>query len=142
MQAPLQAPHPEIRFGKPFLASRRCTYTRSCPIRPGACISYEHVFPSSRTSRLAQRALGALRLTRSFLLLEDDYDVDWEVDPNGHSQAPHPHRVALRASLPARRPGTPAPANHVCLCPVRAPGTATRTHPASTASRGRTPACL
>src|SRR5271169_1566676 len=38
------------------------------------------MFPSSRTSALAQRALDALRLTRSFLLLEDDHDVDWEVD--------------------------------------------------------------
>src|SRR6202035_3193050 len=125
MQAPLQATYPELRFSKPFFARRRCTYTRSCSIRPVAFISYEHVFPSSRTSRLAQRALGALRLTRSFLLLEDDHDVDWEVDPNGHSQAPHPHRAPLRASLPARRAGTLPPANHVCLCPVRAPGTAT-----------------
>jgi len=38
------------------------------------------MFASVKHSSLAQRTLGALRLTRSFLLLEDDYDVDWEVD--------------------------------------------------------------
>jgi len=42
------------------------------------------MLPSLRTS-LAQRALGALGLTRSFLLLEDDYDVDWEVDGRNES---------------------------------------------------------
>ena len=98
------------------------------------------MFPSARNSPLAQRAFSALRLARSFLLLEDDYDVDWEVDPDEHSQAPHPHRVPLRASLPARRAGTPAPANHVCLCPVRSPANATRTRPAIATSRDRTPA--
>jgi hypothetical protein len=100
------------------------------------------MFPSSRTSRLAQRALGALRLTRSFLMLEDDYDVDWEVDPDEHSQAPHPHRVPLRASLPARRSGAPAPVTHVCLSPVGGAGAADRTRPAIATSRERTPACL
>jgi hypothetical protein len=76
------------------------------------------MFPSSRTSTLAQRALGALRLTRSFLLLEDDYDVDWEVDQDEHSQAPHPHRAPLRGRVPARRPGSPERVSQPCLCPV------------------------
>ena len=48
--------------------------------------------------------LGALRLTRSFLLLEDDYDVDWEVDRNEPAETLHPHRVALRGHS---RPGVP-----------------------------------
>jgi len=78
------------------------------------------MFYSSRTSPLAQRALGALRLTRSFLTLEDDYDVDWEVDPNEHLQAPHPHRAPLRERARARRPGQPAARDHACLTPVRA----------------------
>ena len=140
MQAPLQPPEAEIGSIKPFSGGGAGTHTRSCPVRPSGRIPCEHVFPSSRTSRLAQRALGALRLTRSFLLLEDDYDVDWEVDPNGHSQAPHPHRVALRASLPARRAGVPLPASHVCLCPVRGSVAATRWHLTDAARRGRTPA--
>jgi hypothetical protein len=78
------------------------------------------MFYRTRTSTLAQRALGALRLTRSFLLLEDDYDVDWEVDPNEHLQAPHPHRAPLRGRERARRAGQPTPRDHVCVTPVRA----------------------
>jgi hypothetical protein len=139
MQAALQQPVREIRTIKPFSADRPRTHTRSCRIRPSGCIPYEHMFPSSRTSRLAQRALGALRLTRSFLLLEDDYDVDWEVDPDEHSQAPHPHRVPLRASLPVRRAGAPAPVNHVCLSPVGGASAADRPRPAIATSRDRTP---
>jgi hypothetical protein len=49
-------------------------------VRPHACLSYEHMFPWSTPSPLARRARNALTLARSFLLLEDDYDVDWEVD--------------------------------------------------------------
>jgi hypothetical protein len=141
MQAPLQPSEAEISFIKPFFSGAAGTHTRSCSVRPSARVPCEHVFPSSRTSRLTQRALGALRLTRSFLLLEDDYDVDWEVDPNEHSQAPHPHRVPLRASLPARRAGAPSPASHVCLSPVRGSVAGTRWHPTDAARRGRTPAC-
>jgi hypothetical protein len=37
------------------------------------------MFCSPRTSKLAQRARDALALTRAFLLLEDDDQVDWEV---------------------------------------------------------------
>jgi hypothetical protein len=39
------------------------------------------MFPWSTPSPLARRARNALALARSFLLLEDDCDVDWEVDP-------------------------------------------------------------
>jgi hypothetical protein len=83
-----------------------------------ANLSYEHMFSSARSSLLGQRALGALRLTRSFLLLEDDYAVDWEVDQVERPEANHPHRAPLRGRLPSRRPGTPEPVAHVCVCPV------------------------
>lgn len=59
------------------------------------------MFATARTSKLAQRTFDALRLTRSFLLLEDDYDVDWEVDPNEPRAHDHPHRTTLRG--PGRR---------------------------------------
>jgi len=79
------------------------------------------MFPSSRTDDLAQRALGALRLTRSFILLEDDYDVDWEVDQSEQLETPHPHRAPLRGIARDRRAGSvPAPAQ-TCLCPVGRP---------------------
>ena len=81
------------------------------------------MFPSARNSPLAQRAFSALRLTRSFLLLEDDYDVDWEVDRNEHVGSPHLHRAPLRGRPGQRRPGQPAPAPGACLCAV-APMTA------------------
>jgi hypothetical protein len=80
------------------------------------------MFPQARTSTLAQRALDALRLTRSFLLLEDGHDVDWEVDQSEHSQAIHPHRAPLRGRRGPRRPGQPARVTHLCLCPL--PGAA------------------
>ncbi len=76
------------------------------------------MFSSLRTSPLAQRALGALDLARSFLMLEDDYDVDWEVDRNEPSVPVHPHRVPLRRRSAIRRGGSPGPLDHVCLSPV------------------------
>jgi hypothetical protein len=90
------------------------------------------MFPRTSTPPLARRLLSALRLLRSFLLLEDDYDVDWEVDrdePYSHQPSPHktareelsddhPHRAALRSRLGSRRPGAPAPREQVCLCPL------------------------
>ena len=85
-------------------------------IRPRAVIPYEHMFPPGPNSLLAQRALSALRLTRSFLLLEDDYDVDWEVDRNEHYGSAHPHRAPLRGRVGQRRPGQPGPALAACLC--------------------------
>jgi hypothetical protein len=61
-----------------------------------------------------------LRITRSFLTLEDDYAVDWEVDwdePSGETIA-HPHRVPLRGRSVRRRPGEPAIAQQLCLSPI------------------------
>jgi hypothetical protein len=75
------------------------------------------MFPSSNSS-LARRALGALRLARSFLLLEDDYDVDWEVDWNEPIGETHPHRASLRGRSVSRRPGEPALRAQLCLSPV------------------------
>jgi hypothetical protein len=76
------------------------------------------MFPPARTSTLAQRALDALRLTRSFLLLEDGHDVDWEVGQHEHLQVIHPHRAPLRGRRGPRRPGQPTAAAQVCLCPI------------------------
>jgi hypothetical protein len=115
---------PEMRMGKPFRVGAE-TYAHTFgPIRPVAFLSYEHMFPFARTSTLAQRALDALCLTRSFLLLEDDHDVDWEVGQDEHFQAIHPHRAPLRGRRAARRPGQPAAVGHVCLCPVAHSATA------------------
>jgi hypothetical protein len=82
------------------------------------------MFPPTRNSTLAQRTLAALRLTRSFLLLEDDYDVDWEVDQDEPGQSAHPHRVPLSGRvggarhLASRRPGQPGARPQVCVSPV------------------------
>jgi hypothetical protein len=92
------------------------------------------MFSSTDTPPFARRLLGALHLIRSFLLLEDDYDVDWEVDQDEPAEpstcrlrssgwrepdrGDHPHRMALRSRLDARRPGIPAPREQVCLCPL------------------------
>jgi hypothetical protein len=80
------------------------------------------MFCSPRT-KLAQHTLAALRLARSFLLLEDDYSVDWEVGEDEPTWPAHAHRVPLRSRRPARRPGAPAPTCHVCLSPVERRGT-------------------
>jgi hypothetical protein len=90
------------------------------PICPEPALRYEHMFPHRRKSPFAQRALDALRLTRSFLLLEDDYRVDWEVDGDERVLPVHPHRAPLRGRAGERRPGRPAPAEQVCLSPVGA----------------------
>jgi hypothetical protein len=83
------------------------------------------MFPPTRTSTIRQRALGALGLVRSFLLLEDDTAVDWEVGQDERVEVDHPHRAALRGRaierrLAHRRPGQGAPRDHVCLCPIAA----------------------
>ncbi len=89
------------------------------------------MFGTTPTSKLAQRALGAVRVARSFLLLEDDYEVDWEVGQDEPRHAPHPHRAPLRRGWARRRPGQlPAPAQP-CLCPVR------RVAPAAPVGRSR-----
>ncbi|SRR5258708_37553515 len=101
----------------------------SCRLRPIAPLPYEHMFCSTDTPPFAQRLFGALHLIRSFLLLEDDYVRDWEVDQDEPAEClrsgweepdrgVHPHRVALRSGLGARRPGVLAPREQVCLCPV------------------------
>src|ERR1700691_2134063 len=89
------------------------------------------MFPSANSS-LARRALDALRLTRSFLTLEDDYAVDWEVDRDEPArEAPHPHRAPLRGGFVPRRPGEPVLRPQVCLSriassTITAPGRAHR----------------
>jgi hypothetical protein len=62
-------------------------------------------------------------MARSFLLLEDDNDVDWEVGQDELAPPPHVHRAALRRGGVARRPGATAPRSHVCLSPVERVGT-------------------
>ncbi len=116
--------------------SQSDTHTRSHAFRPMSYIQYEHMFSPSDTPLFARRLLRGLHLIRSFLLLEDDYDVDWEVDPDKPIEPPicgsrlsarsesnrgdHPHRMALRSRLGARRPGSPVPREQVCLCPLLA----------------------
>jgi hypothetical protein len=100
--------------------AHRCSYR----FRPKSFVAYEHMFPS-RTSSLGERALGALGLIRSFLLLEDDCEVDWEVGQDERLEVDHPHRAPLRGRAAAerlarRRAGQPAPSPHVCLSPVAA----------------------
>ncbi len=107
------------------------TYTCSHRFCPQPDLSYEQMFPSPNSS-LARRALDALRLTRSFLTLEDDYSVDWEVDRDEPSrEAPHPHRAPLRGGFVRRPPGEPGHPPQICLSPVAsstitAPGRAHR----------------
>lgn len=94
-------------------------------VRPEAAVSYEHVFCSTRTSTLAQRAHRALSLTRAFLLLEDGDPVDWEVDQEelaATTNEPawaHAHRAPLCRRRAPRRGGQPAPSPQPCLCPMR-----------------------
>lgn len=91
------------------------------------------MFPRSTPSLLTRRARNALSLARSFLLLEDDYDVDWEVDldefgrgdARGWNPGPHPHRTALRSRSARVRAGQTAQSAQVCVCPVERPAMAT-----------------
>jgi hypothetical protein len=114
----------------PFSRDRPDAYTCSPPIRPQAPIPYEHMFPPTPPSKLAQRALGALRITRSFLLLEDDHDVDWEVDQDEYRPVSHPHRAPLRRGSTRRRPGQLPALTHACVSPVdRVPGASQAVQP-------------
>jgi len=84
------------------------------------------MFSPTRTSPLRRRARNALGLARSFLLLEDDYEVDWEVGQDERSEVDHPHRAALAPHaitdrLAHRRPGEPPAPPHPCLSPVNRP---------------------
>jgi len=108
--------------------------------RPRASLRYEHMFSSLRRTLLAQRTLGALDLARSFLMLEDDDPVDWEVGWDEHISPVHPHRAPLRRRSAARRPGTPAPAAHECTSPTFYGRPAPRGK-ARAARRDRVPAC-
>lgn len=104
------------------------------------------MFPRSTPSPLTRRARNALSLARSFLLLEDDYSVDWEVDQDESDQGSarerrgtidgggdylkvpdatgerhvvlHPHRTSLRRRSARERAGQPLARPHVCLSPV------------------------
>jgi hypothetical protein len=120
MQFALQFGNPEIGSAKPFSGDRRVLHARAPAVHPRARIPCEHMFPSLRTFALAQQALAAFRLTRSFLMLEDDDRVDWEVDRSEPADA-SPDRAPLREGIyplpPARRrAGQPPPALHACLC--------------------------
>jgi hypothetical protein len=127
--------------------TRSCADTYVCSrasVRPYAYL-YEHMFPRSTPSPLTRRARNALSLARSFLLLEDDYDVDWEVDQDEFGQdrskidwisdrparerasVHHPHRTTLRGRSARVRAGAPAQVPQVCLCPIeRSPATTAR----------------
>ncbi len=150
--SPCKSSGRRYRIGKPFPTilklNMTMTYMCSHRVRPMANLQYEHMFSSIRRSQrrrpLVRRLSSALLLIRSFLLLEDDYDVDWEVDwddgtkfvgpdTNGHASVAlrselggsegnrHPHRTALQSRLGHRRPGETAVQETVCLCPVHRP---------------------
>ena len=124
--AAVRGPNSALQSRFPASPATR-THVRS-RFRPVAALACEHMFPSSRTSPLAQRALGALRLTRSFLMLEDDYDVDWEVDRDEHSRrSTSAPSAAARAARGATAPPRAAPARrsvalHRSASPYRARG--------------------
>jgi hypothetical protein len=80
------------------------------------------MFPPTPKNKLAQRALGALRVARSFLLLEDDYEVDWEVGQDERTAVPHPHRAPLRGGCAQRRAGLVPARPQACLSPVACKG--------------------
>jgi hypothetical protein len=84
------------------------------------------MFSPAPTSKLAQRALGALRVARSILLLEDDYAVDWEVGQDERARVSHPHRAALRGGCAERRAGQSPARPQACLSPV---GSTAHKHP-------------
>jgi len=142
LQAPASGiPHERANSGATM---GRCAGTDTCShaFRPHASLQYEHMFSSMDTPRLARRLFSALRLIRSFLLLEDDYVRDWEVDRDepiesaecgprrsdvggsrssdlrGSDGGDHPHRAPLRSRLGGRRTGMLAPREQMCLCPL------------------------
>jgi len=87
------------------------TNTCSYAFCPNRVLLYEHMFCSSRKPEAPRTLVRTLQLVRSFLLLEDDFCVDWEVadeytespgsaweDSDGQQDARddvHPHRLAL-----------------------------------------------
>src|SRR5438128_11176928 len=124
MQAALQLLLPKIGSVEPNSSCPSAAHTCSCRCRPVPCVRCERMFPKTNPSTLTQRALTGLRLCRSFLMLEDDDAVDWEVGWTERAElAEHPHRAALRERRPSRRmprrPGQPSPAVHACASPTR-----------------------
>lgn len=115
-------------------------YTCSHMFCPRASLRYEHMFSSLRRTLLAQRTLGALDLARSFLMLEDDDPVDWEVGWDEQITPVHPHRAPLRRQSAARRPAAPSPAAHECMSPTFY-GQPARRGNTRAARRDRVPAC-
>ena len=97
------------------------THVRSGSVR-SRDIPYEHMFPSSHEhQRLRSARSVRWALARSFLLLEDDYDVDWEVDQDEHRPVAHPHRAPLRRRSVNRRAGAGAGTASACVSPIGAP---------------------
>lgn len=135
VQLSLHRHHVRIALAEPNLRQSMGTYRRSGRYRPTRPLSYEHMFSSRRTSEARRRALDALGLIRSFLLLEDDYEVDWEVGQEELCEVDHPHRAALRTRAVAdrlahRRIGQPTPRPHICLSPVDRPARSHQRQPA------------
>ncbi|HEY2537391.1 MAG TPA: hypothetical protein VGI24_10460 [Solirubrobacteraceae bacterium] len=124
------------------------------------------MFPRRTPSPLTHRARTALSLARSFLLLEDDYDIDWEVEqdeaanrdrskidgiserparerasvahlPVAHSSAAHPHHVPLRGRSARVRAGQPASASHACVSPVERSATSATIRRVAATKTGR-----
>jgi len=124
LQVSLQFRPAIYRSTKPFRSTQTVTVHMFASFRPTPDLLYEHVFCSLATSTLAQRARGALSLTRAFLLLEDDDPVDWEVGRDDRAlsgQEPawaSAHRTPLRGRRLARRPGQLRPRPQPCLCPI------------------------
>src|SRR5207245_4086281 len=119
-----------IGYRKPFFWAAEVQVARSSTVHPRPSVRCEHMFPSLRTFALAQRALAAFRLTGSFLLLEDDDRVDWEVDGSEPAGA-RPDRAPLRERIAAsrltvRRAGQPVRAAQVCVSPVDGAAPVTR----------------
>jgi hypothetical protein len=112
-----------------FGLKRAHVHTFASDPSAGSPSFYEQMFAPHSTSKLAQRTLSALRLTRSFLLLEDDYDVDWEVDHDEPLTQMHPHRASLRGPgrrsrrTPGRRAGEAMPTSSICRSPIGGPPT-------------------
>lgn len=81
------------------------------------------MFSRAQPSRIADLTETALRTARSFLLLESDEPVDWEVDEDEQAaHTAHPHREPLRGRPShARRAGQPPSPAQVCICPITRP---------------------
>ncbi|TMK38414.1 MAG: hypothetical protein E6G56_14850 [Actinobacteria bacterium] len=70
--------------------------------------------PDSAAAPWLRAVVRAGELTRSFLLLEDDFRTDGSLD----GVTAHPHRSSLRLSRRTRRPGAVSPRPQPCLSPL------------------------